>query len=84
MRDEPLRLGQQAALADGARADAALDALDQHGVLAADLVVEREQLGDPALVRVGGEEVVEEALGALGAGGQDRPDRDVRAGRGAR
>ena len=47
-------------------------------VLAADLVVEREELREPALVDAGREEVVEVALGAAGAVRRDRADREVR------
>ncbi len=47
----------------------------------ADLVVERHQLVDPRLVDVGAEEVVEEAVRAVGRQRDHRPDRDVRTAR---
>ena len=72
---------EQPALGERARADAALDALDEHLVLAADLAVELEQLLDPRLVLAGGEEVVEEARRPGRRDRVDRPDREVRPAR---
>ena len=66
MRDELLRLAEQPTVGDRARAHAELDALDERCVLAPDRVVELEQLGDPRLGDAGAEEVVEEAVRALG------------------
>src|SRR5205823_14631865 len=73
MRDQRLARGHQTPVLDETRSDAALDALDKRPVLAADLVVELEQLIDPFLVDVRGEEVVEEPSRPLGATWQDRP-----------
>ena len=71
MRHELLVVGQEAARLDKAAAGAGLDALDELGVLGADLVVEREEAGDEVLGELGREEVVEEAAAAVGG---DRPD----------
>src|SRR5438270_6661682 len=81
MRDQRLARGHQTPVLDETRSDAALDALDKRPVLAADLVVEREQLIDPFLVDVRGEEVVEEPSRPLGATRQDRPARQIRPAR---
>ena len=67
MGDQALRLGQEASAVEQPRAHASLDALHQHAVLGADLVVECEEVGDPLVVSVLGDEVVEEAVGSLGA-----------------
>src|SRR5262245_16550218 len=80
-RHELLALAEQVSLRHHSRAYTSLDALDQNAVLRPDLAVEREQLLDPGGVGVGREEVVEEAGRALGAGGQDRADREVRRAR---
>ena len=50
VRDEALRLGEQAAAGEQPRTHASLDPLHEHTVLGADLVVEGEQVGDPFLV----------------------------------
>src|SRR5919197_4220619 len=63
------------------RGDAALDALDEHPVLGADLAIERDELLDPRLVRVGREEVVEEAGRPRRRYRVHRPDRQVRPAR---
>ena len=69
---------------DQPAARARLGALDQRGVLRADLVVEGEELRDPLLGRVRREEVVEEAAAAVGRDRPDRADREVRRARAAR
>ena len=61
MRDQLLALAQEASLGEDPGADAALDALHERGVLAADLVVERQQLVDPGLVDARREEVRDSA-----------------------
>ena len=66
---------------EGTARDAAVGALDEIAILAADLVVEGHQLVDPLLVDVGAEEVVEEAVRAVGRDRHHRPDRDVRTAR---
>src|SRR5215207_210620 len=76
--NEALALGQQPSLRDHARAGAALDKLDQPRVLAADLIVELEELRHPLLGRVGGEEVVEDAPCPVRRDWEDRADRQVR------
>ena len=81
MGDQLLALGEEAPLREDARADTALHALDQGRVLAADLVVEGDQLVDPLLVDVPREEVVEEARRPLRAEREDRAAREVRAAR---
>src|SRR5436190_1246062 len=81
MCDQLIALGQQPAFGQDARADAALDALDEHGVLAPDLVIEGDQLVDPGLVDVWCEEVVEEAHRPLRADREDRAAREVRPAR---
>ena len=77
-RDELLALAQKPPLRDDSRPHAFLDSLDEDTVLGAHLAVELEQLVDPRGVGVRREEVVEEAGRALRAGGQQRPDREVR------
>ncbi len=76
-RDQPLAVGQQAAVIDEAGADPALDRLDQHRILAADLVVELDQLARGIVVHVGAEEVVEEADGAFRRFRPDGTDREI-------
>ena len=83
VRDQLLVVREQAALLDQAAARAGLRALDEPGVLRADLVVEREELRDPVRVGVGREEVVEEAAAAVRRDGPDRADREVRRARAA-
>src|SRR4029078_13432063 len=78
MPDQLLAPAHEVAVLEPARGDAAVDALDEHAVLAADLVVELHQLVDPRLVDAAPEEVVEEAVGAVGGDRDHRPDRDVR------
>ena len=58
-------------------ADTALDRFDERGVLAAYLVVERDQLARPGVVDVRAEEVVEEADRSARRLGPHRPDRQV-------
>ena len=72
--DEALAFRQEPAFGDKARADAALDPLDQRRVLAADLVVPRQRLLDPGRIRIRGEEVVEEARRPLGGVREDGAD----------
>ena len=67
VRDQALRFGQQVSVAQHPRPHPQLDALDELPVLGADLVVELEHVGDPLLVGVREEEVVEEAIRAVGA-----------------
>ena len=76
--DQPLALGQEPAALDDPRADAPLNRLDELRVLDADLVVEGDELLDPRVLDPGREEVVEEALGPLGADRYERADREVR------
>ena len=52
--------------------------LDERHVLSPDLVVVGEELLEPRLVHARREEVVEVALGPMGAVRRDRPDREVR------
>ena len=73
VRDQLLVVGEQPALRDEPAARAGLRALDQRGVLGPDLVVEREEPGDPSSGASGREEVVEEAAAAVGATGQTGP-----------
>src|SRR6266536_13496 len=77
-REERLGGEQQPASLDKAARHAAVHRLDERGVLAADLVVEREELLPPLLVHVRREEVVQVALGAVRPVREDRPDREVR------
>jgi len=72
MHNELLRLGQQPALVEEAGANPLLRALDEDPILGADLVVEGQHLSDPGFVRVRRDKVVEEAIRALGAAGNDR------------
>lgn len=55
----------------------AVHRLDERRVLAADLVVEREELGQPGLVGSRQEEVVQVALAAVRAVRRDRADGEV-------
>ena len=70
--------GSRATLVDHSGAHPRLDALDEDAILGADLRVERERLLDPGVVRVLGDEVVEEAVGLLRLERHDRTDREVR------
>src|SRR3989442_8997769 len=79
--DQLLASSHEVAVLDAAAGHAAVDALDELAVLAADLVVEGHQLVDPRLVHVRAEEVVEEAVRPIGRERHDRPDRDVRPAR---
>src|SRR4051812_17782616 len=81
MSDQLLAPAHQPAVLEAARGDAPVDALDEHTVLLADLVVEGHQLVDPCLVDVGPEEVVEEAVRPVGRHGDHWADRDVRLAR---
>src|SRR5690348_1665953 len=54
-----------------------MDALDQPAVLRTDLVVEGDVVGDPGLIGVRCEEVVEVPIGAIGGERDDRADREV-------
>src|SRR5512140_1805946 len=60
--DQLLGAAHQVPVLQPAGGEAPLDALDEHRVLTADLVVEAHQLVDPRLVDVGPEEIVEEAV----------------------
>ena len=73
MGDELLGLGHQPAFVDQPRPDALLYALHEHAVLGADLGVEGERLLYPGLVGVRVDEVVQEAVPALGRERDDRP-----------
>src|SRR4051812_26152859 len=77
--DQALAALEHDPLRERARFHPSLDALDEQPVLLADLVVELQELGDPALVGVRREEVVEEPRAPAGRQRVDRPDRDVRA-----
>ena len=81
MSDQLLASAHQPAVLEAAGGDASVDALDEHPVLLADLVVEGHELVDPRLVDVGPEEVVEEAVRPVGRQGDHRADRDVRPAR---
>src|SRR2546430_11777960 len=81
MRHQLLALWHQSPGLEHARPDAALDALDEHRVLPADLAVELEQLVDPGLIDVRSEEIVEEARSALGPARDDRAAGEVRLSR---
>ena len=76
--DKLLALGKDPALGQDPRPNPALDAFDERAVLGADLVVEGDQLVDPLLVDLRGEEVVEEASGPLRAEREHRPAREIR------
>ena len=76
--DQLLAASHEHAALERARRDAALHVLDELPVLLADLVVEREELGDPLVVDVRAEEVVEEAVRPVGRERDDRADREVR------
>src|SRR4029077_8126170 len=76
--NELLALGENAALGQDSRANPALDTLDERPILAPDLVVEGDQLVDPLLVDLGGEEVVEETSGPLRAEREHRPAGEIR------
>src|SRR5213080_4425653 len=78
MSDQLLASAHQPAVLEAPGGHAAVDALDEHPVLLADLVVEGHQLVDPRLVDVGPEEVVQETVGAVGRERHHRADRDVR------
>ena len=73
VRDEALGLQQQPAVLEAAAPQPLLHALDQHGVLGADLIVELEHVCDPRVVHVRADEVVEEAARPLGARGTTGP-----------
>jgi len=77
--DQLLAVAEQDAVLERAARDAAVHALDEPPILVADLRVELHQVVDPSGVDVRAEEVVEEAVGAVGADRHDRADRDVRA-----
>src|SRR4051794_12028421 len=79
--DQPFAFRQQPAMLDQAGGDSALDVFDQHLVLGADLVVELEQLRDPAGFNLETEEVVEESLRPLRPCRQNRADGEVRLSR---
>ncbi len=66
MPDQLLAPSHQIAVLERATPDAALDALDERAILDPHLVVEAQQLVDPALVDVCAEEVVEEAVRPAG------------------
>src|SRR6188472_2644291 len=76
--DQLLRLREQRPRLEAAARDAALHVLHEHAILRADLIVECEVVGEPLVVRVGTDEVVEEAVGAVRAARDDRADRQVR------
>ena len=82
--DELLALGEDAALGQDPRANPALDAFDERPVLGPDLVVEGDQVVDPLLVDLRGEEVVEEASGSLRARAGASARRRDSDGRGTR
>ena len=66
-RHELLALAEQAPLLDDPGPHSLLHPLDEDAILSAYLPVELEQLVEPARIRVGREEVVEEAARTLGA-----------------
>src|SRR6188508_2436762 len=76
--DQLLRLREQRPRLEAAARHAALHVLHEHAILRADLIVECEVVGEPLVVRVGTDEVVEEAVGAVRAARDDRADRQVR------
>src|SRR5262249_40878292 len=78
MADELLAAAHQDAVLERARADAALNALDERPVFTADLVVEGEEIVDPVPLDLRAEEVVEEAVRPFRRAGDDRADGDVR------
>src|SRR5919201_5962244 len=78
LSDELLALVHQPSVLEHPARHASLDGFHERDVLAADLVVEGDELVDPLLVDVRCEEVVEPALRPLGAGRNERAARQVR------
>ncbi len=76
--NEALALRQQPTLGDHAGPGASLDQLHEPRILLPNLVVELEELRDPLVGRVGGEEIVEDATRSVRGEREDRPDGKIR------